>query len=111
MSLFSAISHWFQTEAAQVLTAGFAGAAVSAVMEWNGYIPATRRLFVGTISAFYLSPIGIPIIKFLLSFVLDEVPTENLIGLGGFVMGVTGIIIIEIMVKTLQLHKAGIGKK
>lgn len=94
---------WWQSGKADLLTAGLAGSAVSAAMEWTGVIPAIRKFVVGTLAALYLSPLAVP----LLAWVLDglQVPPENASGMSGFLMGIVGIVVIEIILKAFNLRR------
>ncbi len=94
---------WLDTARGEVAVAGIAGAAVSAVMEWEGLIPSTRRFFVGFVTAFFLGPVGIPLLAWL--FPKINVPVEHAASVGGFVIGVSGIILIEIFLSVLKLKK------
>lgn len=96
------IMEWFQGESGKLLTAGLAGSAVSVAMEWTGWMPALRKIVVGSLCAMYLSPLAIPMLEWALGVI--NVPTENGATLGGFLMGVVGIVIIEIIVKAFRLR-------
>ncbi|WP_378952029.1 hypothetical protein [Mesorhizobium sp. ANAO-SY3R2] len=94
---------WFSTGKGELLQAGFLGSVVAAVMEWNGVIPALRKIIVGTICALHLSPVALPLLAWALGNL--QVPQENAAGLSGFLMGVTGIIVIEIILKAFRLRR------
>lgn len=93
---------WLQSGKGELLIAGIAGAAVSAVMDWNGVIGAARRFFVGAVTAYFMGPAGIPVFEWVFGKV--SIPVEQSVSVGGFVMGVGGIVIIEIFMKTLRLR-------
>lgn len=94
---------WWQSGKADLLTAGLAGSAVSAAMEWTGILPAIRKIVIGTLAALYLSPLAVP----MLGWILDglHVPDENTTGLSGFLMGIVGIVVIEIILKAFNLRR------
>lgn len=94
---------WLQSSRGELLTAGVAGAAVSAVMDWNSWLSAARRLFVGSLTAFFMGPAGIPVFEW--TFGKINIPIEQSTSVGGFVMGVGGIVIVEIMMKTLRMRR------
>lgn len=98
----SSIVEWFQGESGKLLTAGLSGSAVSVAMEWTGVLPAIRKIVVGSLCAMYLSPLSIPMLEWGLGAI--NVPTENGATLGGFLMGVVGIVVIEIIVKAFRLR-------
>lgn len=99
MTLFD----WFQSEKGSLLVAGLAGSAVSAAMEWTGFLPAVRKIIVGTLAALYLSPLAVPFLSWVLSGL--SVPPDNASGVGGFLMGVVGIVVIEIILKAFHLKR------
>lgn len=94
---------WWQSDKASLVLAGLAGSAVSAAMEWTGVLPAVRKIVVGTLSAIYLSPLSTPF----LGWVLDgiSVQPENAPSMSGFLMGVVGIVVIEIILKAFKLRR------
>lgn len=77
--------------------AGLAGASVSAVMEWEGWMPSARRIFVGFIAAWYLGPIGLPF--FVWASNISNLPPEHAISVGGFLVGIGGMSIVEFIIK------------
>lgn len=98
---------WLGGDKGQLLTAGTAGAAVSAMMEWTGFLPAVRKIVVGAIAAYYISPLAAPFIGWLLDGI--SVPTENASGMSGFITGVLGIIIIETLTRAAQIKLRNLG--
>lgn len=105
MSIFE----WLAQGKGELLTAGFLGSVVAAAMEWTGVLPGVRKIVVGTICAVYLSPLGLP----LLAWILDgiNVPAESAAGMSGFLMGVTGIVVIEIILKAFRLKRDDLNQK
>lgn len=100
---------WLQSAKGELFQAGFAGAMVSAAMEWTGILPAVRKIVVGTLCAMYLSPITAPV--FAWAFGGLSIPQENAVGVSGFLMGVVGIIFIEIVLKVFTFKRDTIGRK
>lgn len=98
----SGFMDWLQGESGKLLLAGLAGSAVSAAMEWTGVLPACRKIVVGSLCAMYLSPLAVPLLEWTLGAI--KVPEENGATLGGFLMGVVGIIVIEIIIKAFRLR-------
>lgn len=94
---------WFGSDKGQLLIAGIAGAAVSAVMDWTTIRAATRRFIVGATTAYFMGPAGIPVFEWVFGKV--NIPVEQSTSVGGFVMGVGGIVIVEIIMKTLRLRR------
>lgn len=105
----SAFWEWLQTTRGELLTAGAAGAAVSAIMDWENPIKATRAFLVGTVTAYFLGPVGVPVFEWVFGKV--SIPVEQSTSVGGFVMGVGGIVIVEIIMKTLRIRKERLGDK
>lgn len=99
----STLIEWFQSAKGELLTAAGAGAIVSTVMEWEGIVPAIRRLTVGVLTAYFLGPVGVPIFAWVFGKV--AIPQEQATSVGGFLMGVGGIVIIEIILKTLRFRR------
>lgn len=97
------VLEWLQSERGQLIQAGLAGSAVAAAMEWTGVMPAVRKIVVGTACAMYLSPLAVPILGWALHGL--QVPAENAQGVSGFLMGVTGIILIEIVLKAFRYRR------
>ncbi|AAL49615.1 unknown [Sinorhizobium phage PBC5] len=93
---------WINSGKGEALLAGFAGSAVSVAMEWNGVPSAVRRLFVGGVTAYYLSPLGVPLFQWALGQL--EVGGEQAAGVGGFIIGVGGVIIVEIILKAFRIR-------
>ncbi len=89
--------------------AGVAGSAVSVAMEWNGVGSGARRLFVGAVAAYFLAPIGIPMFQWALGHL--EVPGEQSASVGGFIIGIGGVIIVEIILKAFRIRSAEIGRR
>jgi hypothetical protein len=97
MNLFEQLA---QSGRLEVAIAGIFGSAVHVVMEWNGVASGLRRLFVGASTAFFMSPVGVPL--FQIAFSAIDIPPEHAAGFGGFVTGVAGVIIIEIFLNTVK---------
>ncbi len=97
---------WVATGKAEVALAGVAGSAVSVAMEWTGVISGVRRLFVGAVTAYFLAPVGLPMFKWVLGQI--DVPVEQSAGVGGFVLGIGGVIIVEILLKAFRIRRAEI---
>lgn len=92
-----------QTVKLEVAIAGTIGSAVHVAMEWNGFGSGLRRLFVGAATAFFMSPVGVPL--FQMAFSAIDIPTDKAAGFGGFVTGVAGVIIIEIFLNTAKAFR------
>lgn len=104
MSLYD----WLTSSEGKVALAGIAGSAVSVAMEWTGVLSSVRKLFVGAVTAYYLSPIGMPMFQWALGSV--NVPEEQSASVGGFIIGIGGIIIVEIILKAFRIRHAEIGR-
>lgn len=94
---------WLQSDKGGVLVAGVVGSAVSAAMDWNGPVKALRALFVGGACSYYLHPLAIPMVSWVLGGL--NVPAENATGTSGFLMGIVGIVIVEIIIKAFKLRR------
>jgi len=101
------IWEWFATSKGEIALAGIAGSAVSVAMEWTGFLSGVRRLFVGAVTAYFLAPVGLPIFEWALGHI--DVPLDQSAGVGGFILGIGGVIIVEIILKTLRIRRAEIG--
>ncbi len=101
--MWQSFAAWLETATGELATAGLAGAAVSAAMEWTGFRSAVRKIVVGTLCAMYLSPLAIPLLSWVLGAI--DVPIEKTAGMSGFLMGVLGIVVIEILFKVFRLHR------
>jgi len=101
------ILEWLSSGKGEIALAGIAGSAVSVAMEWNGFLSGGRRLFVGAVTAYFMAPLGVPLFQWALGHL--EVPGEQAAGVGGFIMGIGGVIIIEIMLKAFRLRSAELG--
>ncbi|QJD54336.1 hypothetical protein [Aminobacter phage Erebus] len=99
---------WFASEKGELLTAATAGGIVSAAMDWTGFLPAVRKIVVGTISAYYLSPLAIPYVGWALDGI--SVPQDKALGMSGFIMGVLGIVVIDTIMRAAQIKLAGLNK-
>ncbi|WP_176085938.1 hypothetical protein [Martelella sp. HB161492] len=85
------------SEKSNVALAGLFGASAAAAMEWRGFLPTIRRIFVGGVTAYFLGPVGVPLFQW--AGGLANVPLEPSASVGGFVMGVGGMTIVEFIVK------------
>lgn len=92
----------------EIAIAGLMGSAVSVAMEWNGVVSGIRRLFIGSAAAYFLSPVGVPLFQW--TFGQISIPAENAAGVGGFVTGIAGVILIEIFLNLLRIRKSELGK-
>lgn len=100
---------WISTAKGEIALAGIAGSAVSVAMEWTGFVSGARRLFVGATAAYFMAPVGIPVFQWLLGRL--DVPAEQSAGVGGFIIGIGGVIIVEIILKAYRLKRAELGAK
>lgn len=99
-----AIWDFFTSSKGEVALAGAAGAAVSVAMEWTGWAAGTRKFLIGGITAYYTAPIGVPIVEWTIGKFL-VIPEPNSAGVGGFLMGIGGVVIAEIMLKAFRLRR------
>lgn len=99
---------WLTSTKGELALAGIAGSAVSVVMEWSGVVSGIRRLFVGGVAAYFMAPIGIPMFQWSLGQI--EVPKEQAASVGGFIIGIGGVIIVEIILKAFRLRSAELGR-
>lgn len=104
----NSIFDWLSSSRGELLLSGVSGSAVSVAMEWSGLGAGLRRLFVGALTAYFMGPVGVPIFQWALGHI--DVAEGQSAGVGGFVMGVTGVIIIEIMLKAFRLRSAELGQ-
>lgn len=102
MTFFEQVVNFFASAKGELASAGAAGAAVSAIMEWSGIGAFIRRMVVGTLTAMFLGPLAVPFLEWALSGI--NVPRENSASMGGFIIGVSGIVIIEIITKAFKLR-------
>lgn len=104
-----AILDWLSSATGELFKAGLAGSAVAAAMEWTGFLPAIRKIVVGTLCALYLSPLAVPLLEWVLGTI--QVPRDQAAGVSGFLMGVLGIIVIEIILKAFRLRRDDLDRK
>lgn len=95
---------WIASGKGEMALAGAAGSAVSVVMEWTGILSGIRRFVVGTVTAFFMAPVGLPVFQWSLGHI--DVPVEQAAGVGGFVLGIGGVIIVEIILKAFRIRSA-----
>lgn len=100
------LMEWLTSNKGELLLSGFAGSAVSVAMEFNGWRSSIRRLFIGGVTAYYLGPITIPLLQWAIGSLPIPVDAANIATLGGFVCGLCGIIINEIILKALRIRSA-----
>ena len=93
------------TENSKLAIAAVAGATVSSVFEWKGVLPTIRKIFIGAVTAFYLGPVGVPLFQWAGGLV--NIPLEPSASVGGFVIGIGGMTIVELIVKIwrFRLHE------
>lgn len=91
-SLWDAIS----TEA----IAGISGAVAISLVEWHGWVRFARQVVVGGICAVYMSDLSVPLLEFFLSGL--KVGSHKAPELGGFIMGMAGMVIVEFFIKLFK---------
>lgn len=97
------IWEWLDSGRGQLIVSGAAGSAVSALMEYEGIRPTIRKSVVGVLCAAYLGPVGTPVLNLALGAI--NVPPEHALSASGFVMGIGGVVVIEIILKTLRIRR------
>jgi hypothetical protein len=95
---------WLASGRGEIALAGFAGAAVSVAMEWRGWGSGARKLFVGFTTAYFTAPIGVPLVQWSLGHVLT-ISVEHSASAGGFLMGVGGVVIAEIILASWKIRR------
>lgn len=95
---------WFSSTRGEIAVAGLAGAAVSVAMEWTGWWSGIRKMMVGSLTAFFTAPLGVPLIQWSLGHVVT-IPVEHSASAGGFIMGVGGVVIAEIILAAWKLRR------
>jgi hypothetical protein len=91
----NSILGWLGGKSGQVAIAGLAGAATHAVFEWQGWASFTKKLTIGSTSAYFLSPIGVPALQY--AFGKIDIPPDNVASVGGYITGLGGLFIVEIL--------------
>jgi hypothetical protein len=91
------IWEYLNSEKGSLAIAGIAGAAVSAVVEWEGVAKSARRVFVGFMAALYIGPLGMPLFSYAAN--ITSLPEEHMLPAGGFLVGVGGMFIVEFIIK------------
>lgn len=102
------IMEWLLPFKSELATAGLAGSIVTAVMGWDGPLALFRVMTVGTLSAIYLGPLGVPLLELVLGGI--NVPKENAASVGGFILGIAGVSIIEIITTAFRVKLNQVGK-
>lgn len=92
---------WFLTDRGQNLFAGIAGSVVAVLLEWKTLGSNARRFFCGFAAAHYLGPAGVPFFQWVFNGI--SIPVESAASFGIFVMGVCGVVVLEVFTKTLKL--------
>lgn len=92
---------WFLTDRGQNLLAGFAGSLVAVLLEWKSAGSNARRFVCGFVAAVYLGPAGIPLFQWVFNGI--SIPVESAASFGIFVMGVCGVVVLEVFTRTLKL--------
>lgn len=92
---------WFLTDRGQNLLAGLAGSFVAVCLDWRKFGNNVRRFICGFAAAQYLGPAGVPFFEWVFNGI--QVPVESAASFGIFVMGVSGVVVLEILTKTLKL--------
>ncbi|MBO3760338.1 hypothetical protein [Ciceribacter sp. L1K22] len=100
---------WLASAKGEIALAGIAGSAVSVAMEWSGVGSGIRRLFIGGVTAYFLAPIGIPMFQWALGKI--TVQPEHAASVGGFIIGIGGVIIVEIILKAFRIRSAEIARR
>lgn len=99
---------WCFTDRGQNLLAGVAGSLVAVLLEWGSMGSNLRRFVVGVSTAMYLGPAGVPLFKWVFAGI--AMPEETAPTFGVFMMGVFGVVILEIVARTLRLWQRKTGK-
>jgi hypothetical protein len=92
---------WCLTDRGQNLLAGLAGSLVAVLLEWGSMGSNLRRFFVGTATAVYAGPAGVPLFEW--AFVGLSLPESTAPSFGVFMMGVSGVVVMEVFTRTLRL--------
>ncbi|PZU85210.1 MAG: hypothetical protein DI528_12810 [Shinella sp.] len=95
---------WLASAKGDVALAGVAGAAVSATLEWGGWNPFLRKMFVGSVTAYYTAPVGGPLVEWSIGHLIT-ISEASSASAGGFVFGVGGIVIAEIILNAFRLRR------
>ena len=95
-----------RSESAQLALAGASGAIVAALTEWGGFIALARTVVVGALCAIYLSDLAVPLLAALLPVI--KLKEASSVTLSGFIMGIVGIIFIELIIYAMQLRRAAL---
>mgnify|MGYP001616019077 CR=1 FL=1 len=95
---------WATTGRGADLIAGMAGASVAVALEWSGWPAGLRKLFIGAVTAYYTGPIGVPAVQWSIGHFVNVSETHSS-SAGGFIMGVGGIVIAEIILKAWRLRR------
>lgn len=92
---------WCVTDRGQSLLAGVAGSTVAVLLEWGSMGSNLRRFFVGTSAALYIGPAGVPLFEWV--FIGISIPPETAPSFGVFMMGVSGVVVLEVFTRTFRL--------
>ena len=76
-----------------VLLAGVLGAVVSAVNDWKRPVVALRKLIVGSVTSWYMTPLAVKVLTGL------GLPDQQTLAMGGFLTGILGVLLIELIVQ------------
>lgn len=101
--VYLSVWDWLSSDKGQLALAGLAGSAVNAVMEWQGARAGVRKLFVGCTTAYFLGPVGVPLFTWAGGAI--SLPPDQSSSVGAFLMGVSGVVVIEIIMRVWQSRK------
>lgn len=106
--LLLSIYFWFLTDRGQNLIAGFAGSSVAVLLEWKSFGSNVRRFLCGFAAATYMGPAGVPFFQWVFNGI--SIPVESAASFGIFVMGVCGVVVLEVFTRTLKLWQGNANK-
>lgn len=102
-SVWRAVLAALQSDYASLGLAGISGAIAAAIADWRGWAQLLRKAVVGAICAVYISPLAVPMLQFFLPGI--GVPEDRAPELGGFLMGMLGIVLVEFLLHVVSVRR------
>lgn len=96
--IFTSIKH--NSDVLFMALSGFSGAVATSMVEWQGWLDFSRRVVVGALCAIYMTDLAIPLLEYLLTGI--RIDPSNAPKLGGFIMGMLGMMIVEFLIRVVR---------
>lgn len=95
-------TNWFSIADIKLIGAGAVGGVVAALTKRGHWREKLRVFAIGTLSAYFLAPLVLPILRFLLNPLDLEIDESRIAGMSGFLAGALAVVIIEVLIRAMQ---------